>query len=58
MADLDIPADYDFLEECIIYGYHLRGDIFEVLDFLILNPKYYTHNQRLLDDTNIEFLHF
>ncbi len=33
-------------------------DIFEVLIFLILNAKYYIHNRRLLDDNNIEFLHF
>ncbi len=27
MGDLDIPADYDFLEECIIFGFHLKGDL-------------------------------
>ncbi len=35
-----------------------RGEIFEVLHFCILIPKYYIHNKRLLDDNNIEFLHF
>ncbi len=30
MGDLQIAADYDFLEECIIFGIHLRGEIFEV----------------------------
>ncbi len=58
MGDLEIAADYDFLEECIIFGFHLRGEIFEGLNFLILIPKYYIHNKRLLDDNNIEFLHF
>ncbi len=58
MRDLEIPADYDFLKECIIFGFHLRGEIFEVLNFCILNGKYYMHNKRLLDDNNIEFLHF
>ncbi len=60
MGDLNIPADYDFLEECIIFGFHLSGwgEIFEVLNFCILNAKYYMHNKRLLDDNNIEFLHF
>ncbi len=58
MEDLEIPTNYDFLEECIIFGFHLRGEIFEVLNFCILNSKYYTHNKRLLDDNNIEFLHF
>ncbi len=24
MGDLEIPADYDILEECIIFGFHLR----------------------------------
>ncbi len=26
MGDLEIPADYDFLEECIIFGFHLGGE--------------------------------
>ncbi len=59
MGDLKIPADYDFLEECIIFGFHLGGgEIFEVLKFCILNAKYYTYNKRLLDDNNIKILHF
>ncbi len=52
MGDLKIPADYDFLEECIIFGFHLRVEIFEVLNICILNAKYYIHNKRLLDDNN------
>ncbi len=35
-----------------------QGEIFEVLIFCILNAKYYIHNKRLLDDNNIQFLHF
>ncbi len=35
-----------------------EGEIFEVLNFCILNAKYYIHNKRLLDDNNIEFLNF
>ncbi len=53
MGDLEIPTDYDFLKECIIFGFHLRGEIFEVPNFCILNAKYYIHNKRLLDDNNI-----
>ncbi len=53
MGDLKFPADYDFLEECITFGFHLRGKIFKVLIFCILNAKYYIHNKRLLDDNNI-----
>ncbi len=58
MGNLKIPADYDFLEECIIFGFHLRWEIFGVLNICILNDKYYIHTKRLLDDNNIEFLHF
>ncbi len=50
MGDLKIPAEHNFLEECIIFGFHLRGEIFEVLNFCILNAKYYIRNKRLLDD--------
>ncbi len=58
MGYLKISADYDFLEECIIFGFHLRGEIVEVLNCCILNAKYYIHNKRLPDDNSIEFLHF
>ncbi len=44
MGYLEIAADYDFLEECIIFGFHLMGEIFEVLNFCILIAKYYIHN--------------
>ncbi len=59
-GNLNIPADYAFLEVCIIFGFQLKGGggIVEVLNFCILNAKYYIHNKRLLDDNNIEFLHF
>ncbi len=50
---VNIPGDYEFLEECIIFGFHLRGEILEVLNFCILNTKYYIHNKRLLDDDNM-----
>ncbi len=43
---LEIAAEYDFLEECIIFGFHLRGQIFEVLNVCILIAKYYIHNKR------------
>ncbi len=58
MGDLEIPADYDFQEECIILGFNRRGGggIFEVLHFCILKAKHYIHNKRLLNDNNIEFL--
>ncbi len=50
MGDLEIPADYDFFAECIIFGFHLRGggEIFEVVNVCILNAKYYILNPRLL----------
>ncbi len=35
-----------------------EGGGFEVLNFCVLNAKYYIRNKRLLDDNNIEFLHF
>ncbi len=27
MGDLEIPIDYAFLEECFIFGFHLRGEV-------------------------------
>ncbi len=52
-----------FLEECIILAFISalgRGgrEIVEFPNCCILNAKYYIHNKRLLDDNDIEFLHF
>ncbi len=55
IKDFEIPADYDFLEECIIFGFH-RREIFEDQNFCILNAKYYIHNKRLLY-YNFDFLY-
>ncbi len=40
MGDLEIQAEYDFLEESIIFSFHLGwGGIFEILNFCILNTQ-------------------
>ncbi len=44
MGDLEIPADYEFLEERIIFDFHFRGEIFEVLTFCILKANYRTRD--------------
>ncbi len=46
-----------FWKNVLFLAFTSVGEIFEVLNFCILNAKYYIHNKRLLDD-NIEFLHF
>ena len=58
LGDIIIPPEYECLEECMIFGFQPRGEIFEVLNFCILVAKYYIHTKRLLDDNNIVFLTF
>jgi hypothetical protein len=58
LGDIKIQTEYECLDKCILFGFPPRGEIFEVLNFCILNAKYYIHNKKLLDENNIEFLQF
>ncbi len=60
MGDLEMPVDYDFLEILLSLAFFSGAEVGDIWSpkFCILNDKYYIHNKRLLDDNNIEFLHF
>ncbi len=45
------------VQDVLSLGFSSQGEIFEVLNFCILNAKYYIHNKRLLNDNNVEFLY-
>ncbi len=43
------------LEECIIVGCPLNTDAIQVLNFCILNTKYYIYIQRLFNKNELDF---
>ncbi len=61
MGDLEILAEYWAYLGRMYYLWPSPqevGEIFEVQNFCILDAKCYIHNERLLEDNNVEFLHF
>ncbi len=49
----------DVPEECVLFGYQWEtDDIFKVLNFCILNAKFYIHKQKLLNNNNIDLYDF
>jgi hypothetical protein len=58
LGDIEIAHNYECLEECIIFGFQLRGEIFDVLNYCILVGKYYIHRIRLFEENNICFFNF
>ncbi len=48
----------NLINVCMVLFIYISGVLYLVLNFCILIAKYYIHNKRLLDDNNIEFLHF
>ncbi len=52
ISDFRIASDYEDIEECILFGFQPRGDTFEVLNFCILQAKYYVYIQRMYEQNN------
>ena len=44
--------------ECILFGFPVESDIFNVLNFIVLYAKYYIYRQRLYNDNKIDFFEF
>ena len=58
LTDIKIPFNYENLEECILFGFPIEGDIFEVLNYCILVAKFYIYRQRLFNDNDIDLFSF
>ena len=46
------------IEECILFGYPGEEDIVKVLNYVIIQAKYYIYIQRLCAENNIDFYDF
>ena len=54
LTDIKISFNYENLEECILFGFPIEGDVFEVLNYCILVAKFYIYRQRLFNDNDID----
>ncbi len=42
-----ITLHYEFLEESILFGFQMNQEVFDILNYCILNGKFYIHKQKL-----------
>ncbi len=45
-----ITLHYEFLEESILFGFEMNREVFDILNYCILNGKFYIHKQKLFHD--------
>ncbi len=53
LADIQIPLPSESLEECILFGFQIEGDIFNVLNYCILLAKFHMYCQRIHNNNAI-----
>ncbi len=41
LGDIQIPLHSESLEECILFGFQIEGDIFNVINYCILLAKFH-----------------
>ena len=58
LTDIKIPFNFEHLEECILFGFPIEGDVFEVLNYCILVAKFYIYRQRLFNNNDIDLFSF
>ncbi len=55
VSDIEITLQYEFLEESIIFGFQMNGEVFDILNYCILNGKIYIHKQKLFHENALDF---
>ncbi len=55
VSDTKITLHYGFLEESILFGFHVNGEVFDILNYCILNGKFYIHKQKLFHENALDF---
>ena len=58
LGDIIIPLDSDVLEEIILFGFHVKGNIFSVFNFCVLYGKHYIYRQRLFHGNQIDLYQY
>ena len=58
MSDFRIAYNYEDIEESILFGFQPKGNTFEVLNFCILQAKYYIYIQRMFKDNKVDLYDF
>ncbi len=55
VCDTKITLHYEFLKESILFGFQMNGEVFEILNYCILNGKFYVDKQKLFHENALHF---
>ncbi len=55
VSDTKITLHCEFLEDSMLFGFHANGEFFDILNYCILNGKFYIHKQRLFHENALDF---
>ena len=58
VSDIQIPPEFDSLQESILFGFQSKADVFLVLNFCVLLAKYYIYRQKMYYNNNVDFYDF
>ncbi len=53
LGDIQIPLHPENLEECILFGFQIEGDIFNVLNYCTLKAKFNIYCPRIYNNNTI-----
>ncbi len=55
VSDTKITLHYEFLEESILFGFQMNGEVFDFLNYCTLNGKFYIHKRKLFHENALDF---
>ncbi len=58
LGDIQIPLHSDSLEECILFGFHIEGDIISFLNYCIVIAKFHIYCQRIHNNNAINLFQY
>ncbi len=56
--DTKITLHYEFLEESILFGFQMNVEVFDILNYCILNGKFYIHKLKLFHENELDFYEY
>ncbi len=58
VSDSKITLQYEFLEESILFGFQMNGEVSDILNYCTLNGKFYIHKQKLFHENVLDFYNY
>ncbi len=55
VCNTNLTLHYESLEESILFGFQANGEVFDILNYCILNGKFYIPKQKLFHENALDF---